>query len=45
MTQDGNLRHPTNVEAWKFFESLDPDFSTDSCNMRLGPSNDDFKPF
>ncbi|XP_075101708.1 uncharacterized protein LOC142177141 [Nicotiana tabacum] len=37
---DGNLRHPTDGEAWKAFDSLHPDFSRDARNVRLGLSSD-----
>lgn len=43
--KDGNLRHPTDGEAWKDFDSLHPDFASDACNIRLGLSSDGFNPF
>ncbi|XP_019261555.1 PREDICTED: uncharacterized protein LOC109239441 [Nicotiana attenuata] len=42
---DGNIRHPADGEAWKHFDSLHPDFSRDSRNVRLGLSSDGFNPF
>ncbi|XP_075097564.1 uncharacterized protein LOC107823484 [Nicotiana tabacum] len=42
---DGNMRHPADGEAWKDFDSLQPDFFRDPRNVRLGLSNDDFNPF
>ena len=43
--KDENLRHPTDGEAWKDFDSLHPDFASDACNVRLGLSSDGFNPF
>jgi hypothetical protein len=44
-TKDGVLRHPADVEAWKSFDNLYPDFSSDSRNVRLGLTLDGFNPF
>ncbi|XP_019261156.1 PREDICTED: uncharacterized protein LOC109239086 [Nicotiana attenuata] len=42
---DGNLRHPVDGEAWKYFDSLHEDFARDPRNVRLGLSSDGFNPF
>nr|XP_009776104.1 PREDICTED: uncharacterized protein LOC104225927 [Nicotiana sylvestris] len=42
---DGNVRHPVDGDAWKEFESLHPEFSSDPRNIRLGLSSDGFNPF
>ncbi|XP_057247544.1 uncharacterized protein LOC130589923 [Beta vulgaris subsp. vulgaris] len=34
--EDGNLRHPADGLTWKNFDSLYPNFSKDSRNVRLG---------
>ena len=44
-SKDGKMRHPTDGEAWKNFDSLHEDFSTDSRNVRLGLASDGFNPF
>jgi hypothetical protein len=44
-TKDGVLRHPADGEAWKSFDNLHPDFSSDSRNVRLGLTSDGFNPF
>ncbi|XP_075096331.1 uncharacterized protein LOC142174437 [Nicotiana tabacum] len=41
----GNIRHLADGEAWKDFDSLHPDFSSDPRNVRLGLSSDGFNPF
>jgi hypothetical protein len=33
-TKDGVLRHPADGEAWKSFDNLHPDFSSESRNVR-----------
>ncbi|XP_020080549.1 uncharacterized protein LOC109704193 [Ananas comosus] len=43
--KDGALRHPTDSEAWKSFDSKHPDFSLDSRNVRFGLASDGFNPF
>lgn len=43
--KDGNLRHPSDGEAWKALDSFDPNFAVDPCNVRLGLSSDGFNPF
>ena len=42
---DGVLRHPTDSSAWKSFDEKNPDFATDSRNVRLGLAVDGFNPF
>ena len=44
-TKDGIFRHPANNEAWKSFDNLYPDFSSNSRNIRLGLTSDGFNPF
>ncbi|XP_057247163.1 uncharacterized protein LOC130589685 [Beta vulgaris subsp. vulgaris] len=40
--EDGNLRHPADGLTWKSFDSLYPNFSKDSRNVRLGLASDGF---
>jgi hypothetical protein len=35
-TKDDVLRHPADGKAWKSFDNLHPNFSSDSKNVRLG---------
>jgi hypothetical protein len=44
-TKDGVLRYPANGQAWKSFDNLHSDFSSDSRNVRLGLTSDGFNPF
>jgi hypothetical protein len=44
-TKDDILRHLANGEAWKSFDNLYLDFSSDSRNVRLGLTSDGFNPF
>jgi len=44
-SKDGKMRHLADGEAWKNFDSLHEDFSTDSRNVRLGLASDGFNPF
>ncbi|XP_058746180.1 uncharacterized protein LOC131619054 [Vicia villosa] len=44
-SKDGKLRHPTDGKAWKDFDELHPDFSSESRNVRLGLTSDGFNPF
>jgi hypothetical protein len=44
-TKDGVLRRPADCQAWKSFDNLHPDFSSDSRNVRLGLMSDEFNPF
>jgi hypothetical protein len=44
-TNDGVLRHSANREAWKTFDHLYPDFSSDSKNVWLGLALDVFNHF
>jgi hypothetical protein len=43
--KDNVLRHPVNGEAWKSFDNLYPNFSSDSRNVRLSLASDRFNPF
>ena len=43
--KDGKIRHPADGEAWKYFDSLYPNFSADARNVRLGLASDGFNPF
>lgn len=42
---DGNIRHPSDGDAWKEFDSFHPEFSSDPRNVRLGISSDCFNTF
>jgi hypothetical protein len=42
---DGVMVHPTDGEAWKLFNSVHPQFSAESRNVRLGLCIDEFNPF
>ena len=44
-TKDGVLRHPANGEAWKSFDNLYPNFSSNRRNIRLGLTSNEFNPF
>ena len=44
-TKDSVLRHPADGEAWKSFDNLYPDFSSDNKNVRLGLTSDGFNLF
>jgi hypothetical protein len=37
--------HPSDSEAWKHFNSVNPHFSAESRNVRLGLYTDGFNPF
>ncbi|XP_052198317.1 uncharacterized protein LOC127805607 [Diospyros lotus] len=41
----GVLSHPSDDEAWKYFDRTHPDFSTDPRNVRLGLCADGFTPY
>lgn len=43
-SKDGNLRHPTNGQAWKDFDSLYPNFTRKPHNIRLDLTSNIFKP-
>ncbi|KAL6502550.1 hypothetical protein OROHE_024555 [Orobanche hederae] len=44
--QDSNIiRHPSDSDAWKTLDRLDPSFAGDSRNVRLGLATDGFNPF
>ena len=42
---DGVMVHPSDSEAWKRFNSVHPNFSAESRNVRLGLCIDGFNPF
>jgi hypothetical protein len=44
-TKDGVLRHPADSEAWKSFNNLYLDFSSNNRNVRLVLTLDGFNPF
>ncbi|XP_058763039.1 uncharacterized protein LOC131636447 [Vicia villosa] len=44
-SKDGKLRHPADGKAWKDFDELHLDFSSESRNVRLGLTSDGFNPF
>ncbi|KAL6654069.1 hypothetical protein ACP70R_007534 [Stipagrostis hirtigluma subsp. patula] len=44
-TKDAFLRHPADSPAWKHFDAIHPDFSSEVRNIRLGLATDGFNPF
>ncbi|CAN6586007.1 unnamed protein product [Malus baccata var. baccata] len=42
---DDVMRYPADGEAWKEFDPTFPEFTADSCNVRLGLATDRFNPF
>ena len=42
---DGDMRHPSDGEAWKHFDKTYPDFADEPRNVRLGLASDGFNPF
>ena len=42
---DGVMAHPSDDEAWKYFNSVHPHFSTESKNAHLGLCTNGFNPF
>ncbi|XP_052171518.1 uncharacterized protein LOC127787497 [Diospyros lotus] len=42
---DGVIRHPTDSMAWKDFDKVHPNFSSEPRNVRLGLASDGFQPF
>jgi len=44
-TNDGKLRHPADSLAWKTFDSLHPNFTSEPRNVRLGLASDGFTSF
>ena len=42
--KDGLLRHPRDGEAWKTFDLIHPEFSSDPRNVHLGLATDGFNP-
>ena len=43
--KDGELRHPSDGEAWKEFDKKYSEYASEPRNMRLGLSTDGFNPF
>ena len=43
--EEGVMRHPSDVEAWKHFNRCHPNFAAESRNVRLGLCTDGFNPF
>nr|XP_009804123.1 PREDICTED: uncharacterized protein LOC104249398 [Nicotiana sylvestris] len=44
-SKDGIMRHPRDSEAWKRFDTIFLEFSSDPRNVRLGLASDGFNPF
>ncbi|XP_075111448.1 uncharacterized protein LOC142181800 [Nicotiana tabacum] len=44
-SKDGIMRHPRDGEAWKRFDTIFPEFSSDPRNVRLGLASDGFNSF
>ncbi|XP_044372010.1 uncharacterized protein [Triticum aestivum] len=44
-TKDGLIRHPAGSPAWKHFDAIHKDFSSEVCNVRFGLGADGFNPF
>ena len=42
---DGVMRHPADAMAWKSFDKIHKDFSSEPRNVRLGLASDGFQPF
>ncbi|XP_065847546.1 uncharacterized protein [Euphorbia lathyris] len=42
---DGVMRHPADSPAWKTFDDVHKNFSSDPRNVRLGLASDGFQPF
>ena len=40
LSKDGVLKHPIDYEAWKHFDTFNPDFARDPRNVRLGLASD-----
>lgn len=45
MNIEGVLRHPTDAEAWTYFDRQYLMFPNDPYNVRLGLASDNFNPF
>nr|XP_017239698.1 PREDICTED: uncharacterized protein LOC108212485 [Daucus carota subsp. sativus] len=44
-SNDGELNHPVDGQAWKDFDKAHPQFASETRNVRLGLSTDGFNPF
>ncbi|KAH7838225.1 hypothetical protein Vadar_023686 [Vaccinium darrowii] len=42
---DDQMRHPVDAPQWKEFDRMYPEFSQETCNVRLGLATDGFNPF
>ena len=42
---DDVMRHPSDGDAWKYFDREHPWFAADSRNIRLGLATDGFNPY
>ncbi|KAK4386349.1 hypothetical protein Sango_2505500 [Sesamum angolense] len=43
-TEEGSMCHPSDAEAWKYFDRMYPDFVEEPHNVRLGLRTDGFAP-
>ncbi|GJR59047.1 hypothetical protein Tco_1501209 [Tanacetum coccineum] len=43
--ENGQMNHPVDGKAWKFFDIIHPEFAKDPKNVRLGLAADGFNPF
>ncbi|KAL0423447.1 UNVERIFIED_CONTAM: hypothetical protein Sradi_0879500 [Sesamum radiatum] len=43
-TENGVMCHPSDAEAWKYFDETHPNFATEPHNVRLGLCADGFAP-
>ncbi|KAL0320434.1 UNVERIFIED_CONTAM: hypothetical protein Sradi_5304900 [Sesamum radiatum] len=43
-TEEGSMCYPSDVEAWRDFDQLYPDFVVETCNVRLALCTDGFAP-
>ena len=42
---DGVMKHPSDGDAWKYFDREHPWFAADSENIRLGLATGEFNPY
>jgi hypothetical protein len=43
--QDGLMVHPSDGDAWNALDNFDPEFASDTINVRIGLATDGFTPF
>ncbi|KAL0448253.1 UNVERIFIED_CONTAM: hypothetical protein Slati_1381700 [Sesamum latifolium] len=43
-TDEGSTCHPSDAEAWRYFDQMYPDFAEEPHNVRLGLCTDGFAP-